>query len=99
MSRANETDAQIVRCCKEGRMRLCLSLAILALPLSTAAAAAPDAPERGSVRFEPVGDQKEIPEPYRLTAHSFDYEMTLKYHLPASGLTVYRVHFPSPVES
>src|SRR5262249_15628892 len=32
-------------------------------------------------------------------AHSFDYEMTLKHRLPASGLTVFRVRFPSPVES
>jgi dienelactone hydrolase len=80
-------------------MRLWLSFAILALSLSPAAAAEADALERGTVRFEPVGDQKEIPERYRLAAHSFDYEMTLKYHLPASGLTVYRVRFPSPVES
>src|SRR5439155_7168395 len=62
-------------------------------------AAEPDPPERGTVRFEPSGDQKNIPERYRLAAHSFDYEMTLKYRLPASGLTVYRVRFPSPVES
>src|SRR5947209_6498938 len=80
-------------------MRLCLSLAILALPLSAVTAADPDTPERGTVRFEPAGDQKNIPERYRLAAHSFDYEMTLKYRLPASGLTVYRVRFPSPVES
>jgi len=80
-------------------MRLCLSLAFLALPLSPATAADPDAPEHGTVRFEPTGDQKNIPERYRLAAHSFDYEMTLKYTLPASGLTVYRLRFPSPVES
>src|SRR2546430_11690971 len=80
-------------------MRLCLLFAILALLLPPAMAADPDVPERGTVRFEPAGDQKNIPERYRLAAHSFDYEMTLKYRLPVSGLTVYRVCFPSPVES
>ena len=79
-------------------MRLCLSLAVLALPLAPAAAAGPDARERGMVRFEP-GDQKNVPERYRLAAHSFDYEMEFKHRLPASGLSVYRIRFPSPVES
>jgi len=56
-------------------------------------------PEKGTVAFEPLGDQKEVPPRYRLTAHRFDYEMTFKYALAASGLSVYRLRFPSPVET
>jgi dienelactone hydrolase len=51
------------------------------------------------VEFTPLGDQKEIPGRYRLEAHRFDYEMSLKYAMPASGVTVYRLRFPSPVET
>jgi dienelactone hydrolase len=55
--------------------------------------------EKGTVRFQPLGDQKNIPERYRLEAHAFDYEMTLKHDLPHSGVEIYHVRFPSPVES
>jgi dienelactone hydrolase len=60
------------------------------------AADAANTVERGTVRFTPVGDQKEVPERYRLGARSFDYEMDLKCRLP-SGVTVYRLRFPSPL--
>src|SRR5262249_12678325 len=53
--------------------------------------------EKGTVRFQPISDQKNIPERYRLEAHTFDYEMNLKRDLPVSGLAVYQVRFPSPV--
>ena len=32
-------------------------------------------PMKGSVQFEPLTDQKNIPERYRLSAHRFDWEM------------------------
>jgi dienelactone hydrolase len=53
--------------------------------------------ERGTVRFEPLGDQSAIPERYRLERHSFDYEMTHKRDLPSSGVGIFLMHFPSPV--
>ena len=82
-------------------MRGCVLITLAcSVALSAAAHAAPDSSvEKGTVVFEPLGDQKEIPERYRLAAHRFDYEMTLKYAMPASGVSVYRLRFPSPVES
>ena len=76
-----------------------MRLSLLLIVLSLVRPAAADPVEKGSVRFEPVGEQKEIPKRYRLSPHRFDYEMTLKYALPASGLTVHRLRFPSPVET
>jgi dienelactone hydrolase len=57
------------------------------------------AAEKGTVHFRPVGDQKEVPERYRLSAHNFDYELSLKSDLANSGVEVYRLRFPSPVVS
>jgi dienelactone hydrolase/predicted choloylglycine hydrolase len=53
----------------------------------------------GKVKFEPKGDQKDVPERYRLPAHEFTYEMQLKHDLPEQGFRVYDVRFPSPVQS
>jgi dienelactone hydrolase len=55
--------------------------------------------EKGSFRFSPRGDQKEVPERYRLAERSFDYEMDLKYDLPGIDVSVHRVRFPSAVVS
>jgi len=55
--------------------------------------------ESGTIRFAPVDDQAAVPERYRLGERRFDYEMTLKYEMPAVATTVYRLTFPSPVES
>jgi dienelactone hydrolase len=65
--------------------------------LALAAAAAVPA-EKGTVRFTP-GDQTNVPERYRLAERTFDYETDLKSELPASGVAVYRLRFPSPVVS
>jgi dienelactone hydrolase len=54
---------------------------------------------KGIIRFQPAGDQKDVPERYRLEAHQFDYEMERKHELPHSGVEVWHVRFPSPVES
>src|SRR5437763_10730054 len=64
-------------------------------------AAAPTGKEitKGTVVFIPLGDQKEVPERYRLDKHQFDYEMEPKLDLPVSGVEVFRVRFPSPVKS
>src|SRR5947208_6721800 len=53
--------------------------------------------KKGTIRFQPVGDQKNVPERYRLEAHSFEYDMKLIRDLPNSGVEVYHVRFPSPV--
>lgn len=53
--------------------------------------------ETGTVRFEPVGDQSNVPERFRLAARSFDYELTPVRDLPVSGMTISALTFPSPV--
>jgi dienelactone hydrolase len=53
--------------------------------------------EKGSIHYQPLGDQKNIPERYRLEAHSFEYEMNWIRDMPSSGVQVYHVRFPSPV--
>jgi dienelactone hydrolase len=62
-------------------------------------AADPSPAEKGSVHFAPLDDQKDVPPRYRLEARTFDFEMTLKHDLPASEVSIYRLRFPSAVES
>jgi len=50
-------------------------------------------------RFEPVADQTVLPERYRLAARSFPYSLAAYRDLPASGVIIERLTFPSPVES
>jgi dienelactone hydrolase len=57
------------------------------------------AAQSGSVVFEPGKDERDIPERYRLAAHTFNYEMVRKRDLPSSGLEILELRFPSPVES
>jgi dienelactone hydrolase len=72
-------------------MRLALLVAV------TLAACPARAAETGTVHFAPIGDQSNVPERYRLSERTFDYTMTLKRDLPATGIEVYHVTFPSPV--
>jgi dienelactone hydrolase len=53
--------------------------------------------EKGTAQFEPAGDQKTIPERYRLTAHKFAWEMTHQHDLELSKVEVWSVRLPSPV--
>jgi dienelactone hydrolase len=55
--------------------------------------------ENGQVHFQPVGDEARIPERYRLSAHEFSYVIQLKRELPASGMTIYELRFPSALTS
>jgi dienelactone hydrolase len=55
--------------------------------------------EKGTVTFTPRGEQKDVPKDYRLDEHRFDYEMAPKRALPVSGVDVYELRYPSPVES
>jgi dienelactone hydrolase len=55
--------------------------------------------EKGTIHFHPRGDQANVPERYRLTAHEFPYDVQLKTELTNSGVLIYRLHFPSPVQT
>jgi dienelactone hydrolase len=56
-------------------------------------------PEKSTVAFVPDGDQNNIPERYRLSPHRFDYELTRRKELPASGVDIYELRFPSPIKT
>lgn len=59
----------------------------------------PDKVQNGTVHFKPLDDQTNVPPRYRLDAHEFKFEMSLKRQLPYSGIEIYEVRFPSPVKS
>lgn len=54
--------------------------------------------EHGTARFEPKPADN-VPEAYRLQAHRFDYDLTPRADLPASGYAIADLKFPSPVTS
>lgn len=56
-------------------------------------------PIKSTVDFVPVGDNADVPERFHLAKHSFPVELEKKYDLPASGVEIYKLRFPSPVES
>ncbi len=80
------------------RWPMSLALWLLCLLPGLASDKPAKAVEKGTVRFTP-GDQANVPERYRLDARSFDYEMKQKADLPATGLSIHHVRFPSPIES
>lgn len=55
--------------------------------------------DKGTFRFRPTTDQKDTPERFRLEARELSWEMDTKMRLPAIGVTVHRVRFPSPYKS
>jgi dienelactone hydrolase len=55
--------------------------------------------ERGTVSCKSPENPDCVPERYRLEPSEFVYEAVLRQELPASGLDVYAVRFPSPVTS
>jgi dienelactone hydrolase len=75
-------------------------LAVVVLLLAAGPLVAGDkapAIEKGTVVFTPLGDQKNVPEIYRLQGHRFDYEMVPMRELPVAGVEVLALRFPSPV--
>jgi dienelactone hydrolase len=78
---------------------LCGGLAAAGPAAAGPAGAAPPRAETGTFRFAPAGDQKNVPQRYRLAAATFDYRMALRYDLPSADVSVYRVRFPSPVKT
>jgi len=81
-----------------GKLPMRGSLAWMLLVVGVASAE-PKPLEKGTVTFKPVGDQAGIAERYRLAETKFDYEMKFRRELPASGITISDVTFPSPVKS
>src|SRR5262249_41326078 len=80
------------------RMRTCALVTLLSCLLGTTSArAAETGPEKGTVHFRPISDQANIPERYRLERHDFEFALTLHRQLWNSGVTVYRLQFPSAV--
>ncbi len=65
-------------------------------------AAPADSPkaEKGTVRFDPAGDDRaNVPALFRLAARDVAYELAPKFDLRHSGVSVADLTFPSPVES
>src|SRR5437868_1351914 len=58
----------------------------------------PTSPVAGTV-VPSLGDQSAIPSRYRLKADEFKFELALKRDLPASGLEIHILRFPSAVTS
>jgi dienelactone hydrolase len=80
------------------RLPSVLSIVCLAaLPLQADEPAS--AVEKGSFRFAPIGEQTNVPERYRLDARTVEYQLEPKRDLPASGVRVFHLRFPSPVRS
>jgi dienelactone hydrolase len=55
--------------------------------------------EKGTVHFQPAGDQQNVPERYRLDEHTFACELAPKTELPGCDVDVFWLRFPSPVTS
>src|SRR5688572_24626394 len=53
----------------------------------------------GTISFTPVGDPSKIPAEYRLEAHEFPWEMSLKKDYEKEGFRIYKLTFPSAVAS
>lgn len=80
--------------------RIAVGLTGLLILCAPAADAAAPEPRTGTVRFDPADDEKAgVPELFRLPARAFDYRIGLRFELRHTGVDVYDVTFPSPVES
>ncbi|HEY7428925.1 MAG TPA: prolyl oligopeptidase family serine peptidase [Gemmataceae bacterium] len=80
------------------RLPSVLSIVCLAtLPLQAVEPAR--AVEKGTFRFVPTGEQSNVPERYRLDERTVEYQMEPKRDLPSSGVRVFHLRFPSPVQS
>jgi dienelactone hydrolase len=80
-------------------MRALSALVALLLISPMLRAADEPPPESGRVRFVPVDEQTDVPEIYRLEPRTFEFEMRHRFTLTDSGVRVFRLTFPSAVES
>lgn len=73
----------------------------LALALLLAASSAGNTPthEHGTIKFTADDTKGDVPERFRLDAHSFEYDLTLKHDLKNAEVEVWTLTFPSPVKS
>jgi dienelactone hydrolase len=71
----------------------------LTLLLALAGFAPAAEPVKSIVAFVPAGDDAAVPERFRLDRHTFPVELEKKYDLPASGVEIHKLRFPSPVET
>jgi dienelactone hydrolase len=53
--------------------------------------------EKGTVFFQPLDNQENVPDRYRLPTHNFSYKLEPKLSLPQCGLDVWTLTFPSPI--
>lgn len=73
---------------------------VVVLCAAVPAPAATPEPRTGTVRFEPGDDARAgVPELFRLPARTFDYRLSLRFELRHTGVDVYDLAFPSPVET
>src|SRR5688500_2622297 len=79
----------------------CALAALLLLAAPAAALGPPPAAKvaTGTFHFPPTPDRTPLPERYRLVVRAFPWRTDTKLRLPAIGVTVHRVRFPSPVKS
>ena len=73
-------------------MRLLAALLLAFLPSLVHA-------ETGKFAFAPIDDQKDTPKRYHLAAGEYRYEMEKKRDLPAIGVSIHHLTFPSPVKT
>lgn len=52
-------------------------------------------PAKGGVTFVPTDDENDVPKPFRLAKHGFDFET--EFERDSDGVRVHKLRFPSPV--
>jgi len=55
--------------------------------------------EQGTFRFTPLDAQKDVPERYRLAPKDYKFELDHRRDMPAIGVTLFDLRFPSPYNS
>jgi dienelactone hydrolase len=80
-------------------MRTLPILCVWLLGCGALAAADPTPVQKGTFRYQALDDEKDVPERYRLEPRTVTYEMKLKFEMPANEVSVYRLQFPSAVET
>jgi dienelactone hydrolase len=76
-----------------------LALVVWVLSSGSGWANEKSAPEKGIVSFQVIGDQKNVPERYRMDNHTFPYELQWTSDFPNSDADLFHLQYPSPVTS
>ncbi len=80
-------------------MRLLAAMLVVCLPPLAWADAPARSKENGKFTFTPIDDQKHTPKRYQLASGEYRYEMEKKRELPAIGVSIHHLTFPSPVKT